>query len=111
MEEKRIKILETDYEKHVKANPVIKNDKKVIISANKNSSTKARNFRNKLFKCPNGTRRNKKTGKCEPTNNNSKSTANKTVRCPNGTRRNKKTGKCEPITDNKTKPMKKLGLF
>jgi len=111
MEEKRLKALEMVYEKHVKANPVIKNDKKVVISANKISSTKARNFRNKLFKCPNGTRRNKKTGECEPTNNNSKFTANKTVRCPNGTRRNKKTGECEPITDNKTKPVKKLGLF
>ncbi len=40
-------------------------------------------------RCPNGTRRNKTTGKCEP----------KIVpykRCPNGTRRNKTTGKCEP---------------
>jgi len=39
-------------------------------------------------RCPNGTRRNKKTGICEA----KKKTEN---RCPNGTRRNKKTGICE----------------
>ena len=40
----------------------------------------------KRKKCPNGTRKKKKTGKCE-----------KPIkkRCPNGTRKNKKTGKCE----------------
>lgn len=36
-------------------------------------------------RCPNGTRRNKKTGLCQ----------SKKKRCPNGTRKNKKTGKCE----------------
>jgi hypothetical protein len=40
-------------------------------------------------RCPNGTRRNKKTGACEP--------AQKRPRCPNGTRRNKQTGNCDPI--------------
>jgi hypothetical protein len=37
-------------------------------------------------RCPNGTRKNKKTGNCE------KKTKK---RCPNGTRKNKKTGNCE----------------
>ena len=44
----------------------------------------------KISRCPNGTRRNKKTGNCE------KKTENKKLsRCPKGTRRNKKTGNCE----------------
>ena len=38
-------------------------------------------------RCPKGTRRNKKTGECDP--------KNLKTRCPNGTRRNKKTGNCE----------------
>jgi hypothetical protein len=45
-----------------------------------------------MKRCPNGTRRNKKTGICEEKQNNN----NKNKRCPNGTRRNKKTGICEP---------------
>ena len=40
-------------------------------------------------KCPKGTRKNKKTGECEPV-------AEKT-KCPKGTRKNKKTGECEPV--------------
>lgn len=63
-------------------------------------------------RCPNGSRRNKKTGNCDkkngasparartpspspPKNNRGKTTGNKQKRCPNGTRRNKKTGNCE----------------
>jgi len=46
-------------------------------------------------RCKNGTRRNKKTGNCEPT-------TNKGTRCKNGTRRNKKTGNCEPTTNKGT---------
>jgi len=61
-------------------------------------------------RCPNGYRRNKKTGNCDkkngasparapspspPKNNRGKTTGNKQKRCPNGTRRNKKTGNCE----------------
>ena len=48
----------------------------------------------KKKRCPNGTRKNKKTGNCEPKN---KTINNHQVnkRCPNGTRRNKKTGNCE----------------
>ena len=41
----------------------------------------------KRGRCPNGTRRSKKTGNCE------KNTDKK--RCPNGTRKNKKTGDCD----------------
>ena len=38
-------------------------------------------------RCPCGTRRNKKTGNCEP--------KPERKRCPNGTRKNKRTGRCE----------------
>lgn len=49
-----------------------------------------------MKRCPNGSRKNKKTGLCEPN-------ANKAIdlpafvikRCPNGSRKNKKTGLCE----------------
>jgi hypothetical protein len=43
-------------------------------------------------RCPNGSRRNKKTGNCESVSNSTKKT---TKRCSKGTRRNKKTGNCE----------------
>ena len=43
----------------------------------------------KRARCPNGTRKNEKTGQCEK-----KSTQTR-KRCPNGSRKNKKTGKCE----------------
>ena len=55
----------------------------------------------KRGRCPNGTRRNKKTGNCESTRksvkltNTKANTKAKVGRCPNGTRRNKKTGNCE----------------
>ena len=60
----------------------------------------------KRAKCPNGTRKNKKTGRCE-----------KTVlkkRCPNGTRKNKKTGRCKKTVlkkrcPNGTRKNKKTG--
>ncbi len=58
-------------------------------------------------RCPNGTRRNKKTGNCEArtvkrpalitASSKSKITLGKSSRCPNGSRKNKKTGLCEPI--------------
>jgi hypothetical protein len=53
-------------------------------------------------KCPNGSRRNKLTGLCEPHNKGSKISNTKTKKidklpnCPKGTRRNKKTKLCEP---------------
>ena len=43
----------------------------------------------KRARCPNGTRKNKKTGQCQ----NKSAKARK--RCPNGTRKNKKSGKCQ----------------
>lgn len=57
-------------------------------------------------RCPNGTRRNKKTGECEKHTGNKKTSASakrpspqpvksRQKRCPNGTRRNKKSGECE----------------
>jgi hypothetical protein len=48
-------------------------------------------------RCPNGTRKNRKTGKCEPTAKIDVSPQLNKKRCENGTRKNSKTGKCEPI--------------
>jgi hypothetical protein len=50
-------------------------------------------------RCPNGSRRNKKTGECVSTAKKSSpvkspSPVTKKRRCPNGTRRNKSTGEC-----------------
>ena len=58
----------------------------------------------KLPRCPKGTRRNKKTGKCESINEDFEEEGpapkplpkKKLARCPNGTKRNKITGKCDP---------------
>jgi hypothetical protein len=47
-----------------------------------------------ITKCPKGTRKNKKTGICEPIDDAAKSEKTK---CPKGTRKNKKTGICEPV--------------
>lgn len=43
----------------------------------------------KRSRCPNGTRKNQKTGHCE------KKSEKTRKRCPNGTRKNKKTGNCQ----------------
>jgi len=48
-------------------------------------------------RCPNGTQRNKTTGKCEP-----KDKKQTKGRCPKGTRRNKTTDNCEEVTKKKT---------
>lgn len=55
-----------------------------------------------LKRCPNGTRKNKITGLCEPIITTSIKKENKPLkqktkvkRCPNGTRKNKKSGLCE----------------
>ena len=75
----------------------------------------------KRKRCPKGTRKNKKTGECEPVNKSM--TAKSKVktptpqpavrkRCPKGTRKNKKTGQCDPIKKSITanvKSPKKLG--
>jgi len=51
-------------------------------------------------KCPNGTRKNPKTGNCEPKNTTMKlpkiNALTGRKRCPNGTRKNPKTGNCDP---------------
>jgi len=57
------------------------------LKPNTKSATKKQRKR-----CPNGTRRNKKSGKCETAKKGKKQ---QRKRCPNGTRRNKKSGKCE----------------
>lgn len=61
-------------------------------------------------RCKNGTRRNKKTGKCEEKKE-KVTQVNQLPRCKKGTRRNKKTGKCEEkIVSTQTSPsMSKLG--
>ena len=47
-------------------------------------------------RCPNGTRRNKKTGKCERTKRRLRSNSKRVRRCPNGFRRiPPKTGSCQ----------------
>jgi hypothetical protein len=55
-----------------------------------------------MKRCPNGTRRDKKTGECISIENKFvkspiQSATKNMKRCPNGTRRNKKTGECEKI--------------
>jgi len=59
-----------------------------------------------LKRCPNGTRKNKISGICEPITTNSVKKENtivkqktKSKRCPNGTRKNKISGLCEKITE------------
>ena len=66
-------------------------------------------------RCPNGSRRNKKTGNCEArtakrpasiiASSKSKITLGKSSRCPNGSRKNKKTGLCEPIVRARAAPI------
>jgi hypothetical protein len=67
-------------------------------------------------RCPNGFRRNPKTGHCESnmmgiissSETNKKETNKKETkkRCPNGTRKNPKTGECEPKTNANAKKIK-----
>jgi len=69
-------------------------------------------------RCPKGTRKNNKTGLCEPIKNKKEKihteteilspqnlikTTTKVSRCPKGTRKNSKTGLCEPIKNKKEK--------
>lgn len=78
-----------------KENPVKLTKKQHI--ENVNQDVKNNKFTN-IKRCPNGTRKNKKTGECEKVND-SKQTTNKTTnklpRCPNGMRRNPKTKECQ----------------
>ena len=54
--------------------------------------TKATTNKRKTKRCPNGSRKNKKTGNCLTKN------ANKSKRCTNGSHRNKNTGNCDKNT-------------
>lgn len=102
-----------------------KNKKKLIILSNSDSNLTALPkivIKKRQPRCPNGQRRNPKTGLCEPKvvqtknlesvrvininptrkNSHKNKSHNKTVkkrkpRCPNGQRRNPKTGLCEPF--------------
>jgi len=82
-----------------------------ILGENKNIS---QSVKQAFARCPKGTRRNKKTGNCDPIQDKKKELqvlSQKTVtvrhntvkhtakrrRCPNGTRRNPKTGNCDPV--------------
>ena len=67
----------------------------------------------KRTRCPKGTHKNPKTGKCESTMDKApmpkllsseKKTAKKRTRCPKGTHKNPKTGKCEPTMDKAPMP-------
>uniref|UniRef100_A0A6C0LKA9 DNA polymerase beta n=1 Tax=viral metagenome TaxID=1070528 RepID=A0A6C0LKA9_9ZZZZ len=69
------------------------------------------NLSKKKKRCPNGTRKNKKTGNCDPINRSSTSKSKvKTTsplaiarkRCPKGSRKNKKTGNCDPTKKSST---------
>ena len=66
----------------------------------------------KKKRCPNGTRKNKKTGECDKKILNQKTISK---RCPNGTHRNKKTGNCEAnkkkINIHNRSAMKKIQNF
>ena len=80
-------------------------------SSSKSSSSSISSSKSQKSKCPKGTRRNKKTGNCDPHTkqprcptgaHRNKKTDNcdprvKQPKCPKGTRRNKKTGNCEKI--------------
>jgi len=46
-------------------------------------------------RCPNGTRKNKISGKCESTSQQESTSQPVLKRCPKGTRKNKTSGKCE----------------
>ena len=67
-----------------------------LSTSNSNSFEEKEKERNKLSvkkkRCPNGSRRNKKTSGCDDTKK--REGVNK-KRCPNGTRKNKKTGECD----------------
>ena len=73
-----------------------------------------KNSTQKRKRCPKGTRKNKKTGNCEPVKKKSLPASKPKTptpvvaskpairkRCPKGTRKNKKTGNCEPTKKSK----------
>jgi hypothetical protein len=83
--------------------PILIEPTKVIPERKKNITNKQAT---NLKRCPNGTRKNKITGLCEPIITNSVIKENKPLkqktkskRCPNGTRKNKLTGLCEKFNE------------
>jgi hypothetical protein len=81
----------------VKLCPICRNKNKNLthidvekLSVLNSSTRRSSSSKKKGNRCPKGTRKNKKTGKCEKT---VKSSGTK-KRCANGTRRDKKTGEC-----------------
>jgi hypothetical protein len=83
--------------------PILIEPTKVIPERKKNITNKQAT---NLKRCPNGTRKNKITGLCEPIITNSVIKENKPLkqktkskRCPNGTRKNKISGLCEKINE------------
>ena len=85
------------------ANSLIEPINEIVESINENARDVdgvANDSPAKSTKCPKGTRKNRKTGKCEAKPE-AKPEANvkqkpDTKKCPKGTRKNKKTGICEP---------------
>lgn len=57
-------------------------------------------------RCPNGTRRDKKTGECVSKKTSTNASNTKKKRCPKGSRRNKKTGECVSYTRRAHSPPK-----
>jgi hypothetical protein len=103
-------------ETETKTKPKTKNKAKneisvpILIEPTKIIPERKKNITNKqatnLKRCPNGTRKNKITGLCEPIITNSVIKENKPLkqktkskRCPNGTRKNKISGLCEKNTE------------
>lgn len=90
----------------------LKKKKKLIILSNTpnkpSQKITVKKQKHRKPRCPNGTRRNPKTGVCEPVKDRQafisrinsgkpKKTKQRKPRCPNGTRCNPKTGTCEPV--------------
>jgi hypothetical protein len=107
---------ETETDIKTKTKPKTKNKAKneiivpTLIEPTKVIPERKKNITNKqatnLKRCPNGTRKNKTSGLCEPIITNSVIKENKPLkqktkskRCPNGTRKNKISGLCEKINE------------
>lgn len=87
-----------DYVKYINNTNSVKANTNSV-KANKNSVKANKNKKENKPRCPNGTRRNIKSGLCESLIKNNavnKIVGKKKSRCPNGTRKNKSTGLCEP---------------
>ena len=90
--------------KHIYNKNMVKSFTKSLSSKTKSLTLKkSLNKTVKYKRCPNGSNRNKKTGKCDRKSkliNKSKTVKVKYSRCPNGHRRNKITHKCDKKNNN-----------